>query len=281
MEIKNLSNVLLRKKTLQQIAEIAGDDCPVTFDTTGKVDVEQTETNVERFAGSLKGLPSRVKDTSFPVSSLMDQWPVVEIISPLSGQALPNGEDLDLEIDFGKWDDQELILVWLIAKEHDALSGWQKKFGGDTAKSRLRNINRADDRVKKMAEIVGGHTSPIMQYFRERQQPGHPDGPFPDFRSIRWPRANASFGRPRTGGGGNTDSIQRMIANGDLKEALDAMAELVARSGNKKNIQMVVTLSARYNQLQRRRISGLITDSEERVTTNQICESVLETLFKL
>ncbi len=73
------------------------------------------------------------------------------------------------------------------------------------------------------------------------------------------------------------DQIETLIARGDLKEALAHLSELVATSEElTRQRNAVITLSARYHQLQRRRISGLISSGEAQITENQIRYNTLE-----
>ncbi len=73
------------------------------------------------------------------------------------------------------------------------------------------------------------------------------------------------------------DSIVNSITRGNLKEALSELSDLVATTEELSNHRnAIITLSARYHQLQRRRISGLISSGEAQITENQIRYNTLE-----
>lgn len=73
------------------------------------------------------------------------------------------------------------------------------------------------------------------------------------------------------------DRIESLIAQGNLKEALASLSELVAKSDElTRHRNATITLSARYHQLQRRRISGLISSGEAQITENQVRYNTLE-----
>ena len=78
------------------------------------------------------------------------------------------------------------------------------------------------------------------------------------------------------------DDIVQSITRGNLKEALAGLSEKVATNENLSNHRnAIITLSARYHQLQRRRISGLISSGEAQITENQIRFNTLELIDML
>lgn len=73
------------------------------------------------------------------------------------------------------------------------------------------------------------------------------------------------------------DQIETLIARGDLREALTRLSDLVKRSDKlTRHRNAVISLSARFHQMQRRRISGLISPGEAQITENQIRFNTLE-----
>ena len=73
------------------------------------------------------------------------------------------------------------------------------------------------------------------------------------------------------------DQIETLIARGDLREVLTRLSELVKGSDKlTRHRNAVISLSARFHQMQRRRISGLISPGEAQITENQIRFNTLE-----
>lgn len=81
----------------------------------------------------------------------------------------------------------------------------------------------------------------------------------------------------------NLDPILRHIQRGQLKPALEKLGAWVQANPTEDGEidKLAIGLSARYHQLQRQKMSGLVPDGEAQIKENQITHSVLELIDRI
>jgi len=81
----------------------------------------------------------------------------------------------------------------------------------------------------------------------------------------------------------NLESVLRHVQKGQLRQALEILSAWITANPTKDGEvdKLIIGLSARYHQLQRQKMSGMIPDGEGQIKQNQITYNVLELVQEL